>query len=71
MPQNLQILAENAFRSAFAHLNERDNIEKYIQQSFTEAQIKFEIRDSASIFFIARIGDIMGRVCKTSSRHPT
>jgi GNAT superfamily N-acetyltransferase len=51
-------LAENTFRCAFTHLNDRDNIEKYVEQSFTEGQIKFEIRDSRSIFFIARIGDI-------------
>jgi GNAT superfamily N-acetyltransferase len=66
----LAILAENAFRSAFAHLNERDNIEKYIQQSFTEAQIKFEIRDSASIFFIARIGDIWAGYAKLHQGAP-
>ena len=63
-------LAESAFRSAFAHLNDRDNIENYIEQSFSEAQIKLELRDSASLFFIARIGETWAGYAKLHQGTP-
>ena len=54
---SLSKLAEKSFRGAFAKLNEKKNFERYVARSFTEKQIRSEILDSASIFFIATLND--------------
>jgi len=54
---SLSKLAERTFRDAFAKLNDKENFEKYVARSFTENQIRSEILDSASTFFIANLND--------------
>lgn len=50
-------LSEKTFRDAFAKMNDKENLERYVALSFTENQIRSEILDSASIFFIAKLND--------------
>ncbi|MGD8990873.1 MAG: GNAT family N-acetyltransferase [Desulfobacterales bacterium] len=50
-------LAEKTFRDAFARFINREDFESYVAHSFTENQIRTELLDSASTFFIARIKD--------------
>lgn len=50
-------LAEKTFRGAFAKLNDKENFERYVELSFTENQIRSEILDSESTFFIAKLND--------------
>lgn len=52
---SLSKLAEKSFRGAFAKLNDKENFETYVALSFTENQIRSEILDSASTFFIAKL----------------
>ena len=52
---SLSKLAEKTFRGAFAKLNDKENFENYVARSFTENQIRYEILDSASTFFIANL----------------
>ncbi|WP_372678081.1 GNAT family N-acetyltransferase, partial [Desulfosarcina sp.] len=54
---SLSKLAEKSFRGAFAKLNDKENFERYVARSFTEKQIRSEILDSASTFFIANVND--------------
>ena len=55
--KSLSKLAEKTFRDAFAKLNDKENFENYVARSFTENQIRSEILDSASNFFIANLND--------------
>ncbi len=50
-------LAEKTFRDAFAPFINREDFESYVARSFTENQIRSELLDSATTFFIARIKD--------------
>ncbi len=50
-------LAEKTFRDAFARFINRKDVESYVAHSFIENQIRSELLDSASRFFIARIKD--------------
>jgi ribosomal protein S18 acetylase RimI-like enzyme len=52
---SLAKLAEKTFRDAFAKLNNKEDFENYAARSFTENQIRSELLDSASTFFIARL----------------
>ena len=54
---SLAKLAEKSFRGAFAKLNDKENFETYVALSLTENQIRSEILDSASTFFIAKLND--------------
>ena len=54
---SLSKLAEKTFRDAFAKLSDKENFENYVARSFTENQIRSEILDSASTFFIASLND--------------
>jgi diamine N-acetyltransferase len=54
---SLAKLAEKSFRGAFAKLNDKENFERYVAISFTKNQIRSEILDSASTFFIAKLND--------------
>ena len=54
---SLSKLAEKSFRGAFAKLNDKKNFERYVARSFTEKQIRSEILDSTSTFFIANLND--------------
>jgi len=54
---SLAKLAEKTFRDAFAQLNNKEDFESYVARSFTENQIRSELLDSASTFFIARLKD--------------
>ena len=51
----LSKFAEKTFREAFAKLNNRQDFEKYVAESFTENKIKSEISDKNSIFYIAKL----------------
>ena len=50
-------LAEKTFRDAFAQFINKEDFERYVARSFNENQIKSELLDSASAFFIARLRD--------------
>jgi len=52
---SLAKLAEKSFRGAFDKLNDKENFERYVAISFTKNQIRSEILDSASTFFIASV----------------
>jgi len=54
---SLARLAEKTFRDAFARFINRDDFESYVTRSFSENQIKSELLDRASTFFIARLKD--------------
>ena len=54
---SLAKLAEKTFRDAFASLNNKEDFESYVAHSFTENQIRSELIDSASTFFIAKLED--------------
>ena len=54
---SLSKLAEKSFRGAFAKLNDKENFEMYVARSFTEKQIRSEILDNASTFFMAKLND--------------
>ncbi len=54
---SLSKLADKSFRGAFAKLSDKENFETYVALSFTEDQIRSEILDSASTFFIAKLND--------------
>ena len=51
----LSKLAEKTFREAFAKLNNKQDFDKYVAQSFTENKIKSEISDRESFFYIAKL----------------
>jgi len=48
-------LAEKTFRGAFAKLNHKENFDRYVAIAFAENQIRSEILDRASTFFIAEL----------------
>jgi GNAT superfamily N-acetyltransferase len=50
-------LAEKTFRDAFARFIKTEDFESYVARSFTENQIRSELLDGASTFFIARLKD--------------
>ena len=50
-------LAEKTFRDSFAQFINKEDFESYVARSFNENQIKSELRDSASTFFIANLRD--------------
>jgi GNAT superfamily N-acetyltransferase len=54
---SLAKLSEKTFRDAFAQFINKKNFESYVARSFTENQIRSELLDSASTFFIARRKD--------------
>ena len=54
---SLAKLSEKTFRDAFARLNNKKDFESYVARSFTENQIRSELLDSASTFFIAKLED--------------
>ena len=66
----LSELAENTFRCAFEQSNDSDNVETYIEQSFTESQIRLELREKTSLFFIARVGDVWAGYAKLHQGTP-
>lgn len=67
---SLSKLAEKSFRGAFAKLNDKKNFEKYVARSFTENQIRSEILDSASTFFIAILNEQWVGYAKLNQRVP-
>jgi GNAT superfamily N-acetyltransferase len=67
---SLSKLAEKSFRDAFAKLNDKENFEKYVALSFTENQIRSEILDSASTFFIAKLDDVWVGYAKLNETVP-
>jgi ribosomal protein S18 acetylase RimI-like enzyme len=61
-------LAKDTFLYAFARLNNRKDIENYVAISFTEKQIRTEILDRTTTFFIARLRDQWvgySKICQT------
>ena len=54
---SLAKLAEKTFRDAFAQFINKEDFESYVARSFTENQIRSELIDSASTFFIAKLKD--------------
>ena len=54
---SLATLAEKTFRDAFAQFINKKDLESYVARSFTENQIRSELLDRASAFFIARLKD--------------
>lgn len=54
---SLAKLSERTFRDAFAQFINKEDFESYVARSFTENQIKSELLDSASTFFIAKLKD--------------
>lgn len=50
-------LAEKTFRDTFARFINKEDFESYVARSFSENQIKSELLDRASTFFIARLKD--------------
>ena len=50
-------LAEITFRDAFARFINREDVESYVARSFTENQIRSELLNANTTFFIARIKD--------------
>ena len=54
---SLAKLAEKTFRDAFAQFISKDDFESYVARSFTENQIRSELLDIASTFFIAKLKD--------------
>ena len=54
---SLAKLSEKTFKDAFAQLNKKENFESYVARSFTENQIRSELLDSTSTFFIAKLKD--------------
>ena len=50
-------LAEKTFRDAFAPFLNKEDLENYVARSFTENQIRSELLDTTTAFFIARIKD--------------
>ena len=54
---SLAKLAEKTFRDAFDQFINKEDFERYVARSFNENQIKSELLDSASAFFIARLKD--------------
>lgn len=53
----LSQLAEKCFRGAFADVNDKENFESYVAQSFHTNQIRSELLDRAAIIFIASLND--------------
>lgn len=53
----LATVAEKSFREAFAGLNKKQDFETYVAESFTENQIKTEIIDPKSVFYMAKLKD--------------
>ena len=66
----LAILAEKAFREAFAALNSKDDFERYVSDAFTQDRIASEIRDENSVFFIATVSGERAGYAKLSQSHP-
>ncbi len=54
---SLAKLAEKTFRDAFAQFINKEDFESYVARSFNENQIKSELLDNASTFFIAKLKD--------------
>ncbi len=50
-------LAEKTFRDAFARFIKTDDFESYVAHSFSEDQIRSELLDRESTFFIAKLDD--------------
>ncbi len=63
-------LAEKTFREAFAGLNNKDDFQTYVAESFTEDKIKSEILDKESVFFIAKLKNQWAGYAKLSKRRP-
>jgi GNAT superfamily N-acetyltransferase len=54
---SLAKLAEKTFRDAFAPFLKKEDLENYVTRSFSETQIRTELLNSASTFFIASLKD--------------
>lgn len=54
---SLAKLAEKTFRDAFGQFINKNNFESYVARSFNENQIRSELLDRASAFFIAKLKD--------------
>ena len=54
---SLATLAEKTFRDTFAQSINKKDFESYVARSFSENQIRYELLDNASAFFIARLED--------------
>jgi GNAT superfamily N-acetyltransferase len=54
---SLAKIAEKTFRDAFAQFINKEDFESYVARSFTENQIRSELLDIASTFFIAKLKD--------------
>lgn len=54
---SLARLAEKTFRDAFAQFINKEDFDSYVARSFTENQIRSELLDNASTFFIAKLKD--------------
>ena len=52
---SLAKLSEKTFRDAFAQFINKEDFETYVTHSFNENQIRSELLDSASTFFIAKL----------------
>ncbi|MES2701815.1 MAG: GNAT family N-acetyltransferase [Bacteroidota bacterium] len=50
-------LGITTFRETFAHLNSKEDMDKYITTELNEEKIRGEIADDESTFFVARTGD--------------
>jgi ribosomal protein S18 acetylase RimI-like enzyme len=67
---SLARLAEKTFREAFARFINREDFESYVARSFTENQIKLELLDNASTFFIARLKEQWVGYAKLNQSRP-
>jgi diamine N-acetyltransferase len=66
--ESLVKLGEKTFREAFAKLNNQQDFEKYVTESFTENKLRSEISDNNSSFYIAKLKDQWvgyAKLCKT------
>jgi len=52
---SLARLAEKTFRDAFGQFINKEDFDSYVARSFNENQIRSELLDSASTFFIAKL----------------
>lgn len=67
---SLARLAEKTFRDAFSRFINRQDFESYVARSFAENQIKLELLDNASTFFIARLEEQWVGYAKLNQSHP-
>ena len=63
-------LAEKTFKESFAKLNNKQDFEKYVADSFTEDKIRSEISDKNSFFYIAKLKDQWVGYVKLCQSHP-